>query len=624
MIKKKLYKKNKPVMTKTTAGLLVVLLLLGGQIALVPKTLAYNIEQEFTLKLTRPEYGASVEAVTGDLKERFTQSANPIFSGIYTFKSDKPLTFLKEQLGTYVEYLEVNSKVSSQAVFVNDPGYTTNPQNIDRQWGLPKAGFIPAWEKSVGSETNVVAVIDTGVDATHEDLKSIRYVAGYDFISQQPIEINSNSDNNGHGTLVAGILGASANNGLGIVGSNWQISLMPLKALDEGGKGDVIAVAEAIVWAADNGAGFINLSIGGIGFGHNTTLADAISYAFNKNLVIVAAAGNDIAAAGSNLDIEAVYPICDDNNANMIIGVAASDQNDLKAGFSNYGKNCIDVTAPGKRVLSTINYDPLTRKYSPNSYAYASGTSLAAPLVVGQAALIKALYPASTNLQIRDRIISTADNIDNLNLSQCGGGMCKGFLGSGRINVVKSIEAQIANNGPVEGEVVRASDTGSIYQISGGQKRLVSGFVQDQLFSNAVIRKVFPQELAAFPEGPYVTPADGTLIKQDSSPTVYIIKNGKKMPITYQVFTQRNLNFADVKTLSRDEVESWVTTSFYPPAEGSLVKTKNNPTVYWVLNGSLRPVNKQYYIDIGLKIFPIFVINEKDMVNYSKGEALIR
>ena len=90
----------------------------------------------------------------------------------------------------------------------------------------------------------------------------------------------------------------------------------------------------------------------------------------------------------------------------MVIGVAATDQNDLKPDFSNYGKNCIDVDAPGKRILSTINFDPLTQKPAPNSYAYGSGTSLAVPFVVGQAALIKSLYPTATNIQIRDRIIS--------------------------------------------------------------------------------------------------------------------------------------------------------------------------------------------------------------------------
>ena len=205
-------------------------------------------------------------------------------------------------------------------------------------------------------------------------------------------------------------------------------------------------MAQAIVWAADHGAQFINLSVGGIGFGHDTTLANAIAYAFNKNILIVAAAGNDLNTAGQSLDLNPVFPICDDNNYNMVIGVAATDQNDLKPDFSNYGHNCIDVSAPGKRILSTISLDPITNNPAPNSYAYASGTSLAVPFVVGQAALIRALYPTATNIQIRDRIISSADRIDSLNLTQCGGGSCAGLIGSGRIDVPASIQTAIAQN----------------------------------------------------------------------------------------------------------------------------------------------------------------------------------
>src|SRR6185503_9526475 len=113
-----------------------------------------------------------------------------------------------------------------------DPGFTDNPQNIDKQWALAKAGFTEAWSQTTGSKNNVVAVIDTGIDHTHEDLKSINFVRGFDFVNTQPVEIDSDSDDNGHGTLVAGILGATANSSIGIVGTNWQISIMPIKTLD--------------------------------------------------------------------------------------------------------------------------------------------------------------------------------------------------------------------------------------------------------------------------------------------------------------------------------------------------------------------------------------------------------
>ena len=129
-------------------------------------------------------------------------------------------------------YLEQHQKIAAAGIMLNDPGFTNDPQNIDKEWGLAKAGFVDAWQKTTGSKNNVVAVIDTGIDATHQDLQSINYVPGFDFINKQAIPIGSDSDDNGHGTLVAGILGATANNGIGVVGTNWQISVMPVKALD--------------------------------------------------------------------------------------------------------------------------------------------------------------------------------------------------------------------------------------------------------------------------------------------------------------------------------------------------------------------------------------------------------
>ena len=545
------------------------------------------------------------------------------FSNIYTFDSEYRLETLNAGLRGKIQYIQPVSMLESSQAYLNDPAFTANIMDIDKQWGLVKAGFDKAWEKTAGSFQNTVAVIDTGIDQTHADLKSGSYATGFDFISRQEIATGSNSDDNGHGTLVAGVLGATANNAQGIVGTNWQIVLMPLKALDSSGKGDAVTVAEAIVWAADHGASIVNLSVGGIGFGHDTALANAVSYAFAKNVLLVAAAGNDISSTGSNLDQNPVFPICDDNNYNMVIGVAATDQNDLKPEFSNYGRNCIDVAAPGKRILSAINYDPLTKKPSPNSYAYASGTSLAVPFVAGQAALIRALYPFASNVQIRDRIISTADPIDNLNLTQCGGNSCRGLLGAGRINVPKSLEKAITRNFS-EGDLVRNDLTGAIYLISGGQKRLVSPFVFNQRFAGATIKSIGVSELAALPEGSYVTPADGTLVKLDGSPAVYRIFNGQKLPVTAQIFTHLGLRFSEVNTVSYSELNSWPTGSFLAPKDGTLVKAHKNKTVYWAVGQALHPISYEFYKDRGLSIFPIMLIPDKDISNFAKGEPYFR
>ena len=580
--------------------------------------------QNYTIRFINAKYYGKLLPVADNINHLFAGNKAPQFENVYSFNSPDSLTFLQNYLSGDFVYLENDQKTEAAGIVLNDPGFTVDPQNIDKEWGLAKAGFVDAWQKTTGSKSNIVAVIDTGVDATHQDLQSISYVPGFDFINKQAIAPGTDSDDNGHGTMVTGVLGATANNGIGVAGTNWQISIMPIKALDSKGQGDADTLAQAIVWAADHGAQFINLSVGGAGFGHDTALADAVTYAFNKNVLIVAAAGNDVSSTGEDLDDNPVFPVCDDNNYNMIIGVAATDQNDLKADFSNYGKNCIDVDAPGKRILSTINFDPLTQKSAPNSYAYGSGTSLAVPFVVGQAALIKSLYPTATNIQIRDRIINTADPIDGLNLTQCGGSSCRGFLGAGRIDVPNSLQTAIAQNFS-EGDLIKVSDlSGAVYEISGGQKRLVSPFVFNQRFSTSTVETAVSEQLASYPEGPYVTPVDGTLVKFDQNPTVYIIQSGQKFPVTYQVFTQRGFSFNDVNTLSYEELNSWATGSFLPPLDGTLVKAAGNPTVYWVINQVLHPMNYDFFVNRGLGIFPIMQVAATDIAGYPIGDAFIR
>lgn len=513
--------------------------------------------------------------------------------------------------------------VRAGSIDINDPGFTPDSLNVDRQWGLSKAKFIDAWNKTTGSTSVIVAVVDTGIDETHEDLTKTSFVSGYDFISNSVIAPGTDSDDNGHGTLVAGVLGAVTNNGIGIAGTNSQVTLMPVKALDGSGSGTSENVAKAIIWAADHGASIINLSLGGVGFGQDIGLAKAITYAFQHNIVLVAAAGNDTAPNGGDLDQYPVFPICDDNGQNMIIGVAAVDALDQKPSFSNYGKNCVDVSAPGKRILSTISRDPITRAKSPNSYAYASGTSLAAPFVSGQAALLKALFPNATNRQIRDRIISTADPIDSANISLCNG-PCAGKIGSGRINVASSLSSTILPEVIAEGDLVQVVETGEIFVISGGKRLHVSSFVQQQRYGTSAPRHVYISQILSFPEGQYAQPADGTLVKKAGDATVYFMQNGIKMPVSYDVFAQRKFTFDRVFTLGNAEMDSWLTGKFLPPADGSLVRSRTNRTVYWVVGGTLHPITAAFYTNRGLSIFPIVYFNDGDIKQFPKGEAYIR
>jgi len=482
-----------------------------------------------------------------------------------------------------VKYAEKNQEVSAAAFGSTDPFFTTDATAEDKQWYLPKIKLPDAWDYSRGSTSVVVAIIDTGIHASHLDLNDGRVIAGFDETKNVDIAANANSDDNGHGTAIAGVIGAVPNNQKGIVGIDWNISLMPVKVLDSTGSGDIATIASGIVWAADHGASIINLSLGGSGFPNNATLSDAVTYAFNKGALIISAAGNDTANQGSNLDQNPVYPVCEDNGQNMVLGVAASDVKDVKADFSNFGIQCVDITAPGKKIITTafIPSDP-----SDNILIYASGTSLATPIVSGVAALIKSANPSYSNTQIRDLILNTADSIDALNQTNCLGSSCNGFLGHGRIDALSALAPQpIFNN-----TLVREFATGKVYLVSGGIKHYASPFVLTQQFANSQILNEIAGQLANFTNGNPIAPTTGTLVKTQTDPTVYYIDNGVRRPLTYLVFVSRQLSFANVKIMADADLAVIPLADWYWPPDGTLVLIKGNPTVYVMDQGLARPV----------------------------------
>ena len=248
---------------------------------------------------------------------------------------------------------------------------------------------------------------------------------------------------------------------------------------------------------------------------------------------------------------------------------------------------------------------------------------MAVPFVVGQAALIRALYPTATNIQIRDRIISTADRIDQINTTQCQGQSCAGLIGSGRIDVPASLQTAITQSFN-EGDLVKVQDLGVVYDIVGGQKRLVSPFVFNQRFSDQPVIVSTSAQMASYPEGPYLTPLDGTLVKYDNNPTVYIMENGQKFPVTYAVYIEQQMNLKQVNTLSYAELSSWPTGNFFPPTDGTLVRGQKGPGVYWVVGQVLHPINYGFYIDRGLNIFPLLIVPDADLPSYPQGDAYIR
>lgn len=475
------------------------------------------------------------------------------------------------------------SQVHALTISVSDPFFTTDTSAIDKQWYLPRMRVPEAWDISKGSSNVTVALVDTGIHASHIELNDGRVIGGFNTITNQAIAANSNSDDNGHGTAVAGIIGAMTGNLRGIAGINWNVRLMPIKALDASGTGEISAVAAGIVWATDHGANIINLSLGG-GGPDSAVLSDAITYAFQHNVLIVAAAGNDQAEQGANLDKSPAYPVCADNSSNMVLGVAATDINDQKASFSDYGINCIDLDAPGQRILTTAF---LPDNPSDNVLIYGSGTSLAAPMVSGVAALVKAVYPSISNVDLQKRLMQTADDIYPLNQTSCANGSCNGFLGRGRINALAALTPQ-----PIaDGSLVRQAASGNVYLVSNNTKRLVTSFVFNQRqYPTGRIIDDSNNQLAGLSTANPLPPLDGTLIKTSGDATVYVATGEVLRPVTFLVFVSRNFSFANVLTIADQDFNVFPRADWYWPPDGTLVLVENNPTVYVMDQQVRRPV----------------------------------
>lgn len=277
----------------------------------------------------------------------------------------------------------------------NDPNYTG-------RWWWGSIQAPDAWDVTTGSDSIVVAVIDTGVDLDHPDLAA-KIVPGYDFANDD----DDPDDDYGHGTHVAGIAAAVTNNGSGVAGLSWGARIMPLKVLDSSGSGWISDVASGITYAADHGAQIINMSLGS--YASSGVMSDATDYAHDHGVFIAAAAGND----GDNT---LLYPAANEH----VVGVAAITSSDARAYFSNYGSH-VDVAAPGVSIYSTY----------PGAYASFSGTSMATPFVSGLAALVLSMNDSLMPDEVETIIEQTADDLGDPGRDD--------YYGWGRINAYQAV-----------------------------------------------------------------------------------------------------------------------------------------------------------------------------------------
>jgi subtilisin family serine protease len=290
---------------------------------------------------------------------------------------------------------------------MNDLLYIPADPLYSELYGLKKMDCEKAWDYTSGKEV-IVAVIDTGVDYNHPDLKNNMWVDsagnhGYNFSEDN----NNPMDYHSHGTHVSGTIASTGNNSIGIVGVAFNAKIMAVKIFPNAV--DTVC-SKAIVYAVDNGAKVINNSWGPTAKRpSNPVVEQAIDYAVSKGVTVVFAAGNNAD------DVKNYSPA----NYHNVFCVAATDKNDEVAGFSNYGDNVL-ITAPGKDIVSL--------KFNSFEYTVMSGTSMAAPHMSGLAALIISKFPSLSLTEIREKVKNNVDKINSVNP-----------VGSGRVNAFKAV-----------------------------------------------------------------------------------------------------------------------------------------------------------------------------------------
>lgn len=389
------------------------------------------------------------------LGRNFGENKGKVFLGIAEAQveqwSTSQITFKAPEIAGPVDLIiEDSDRIRSFPISVEimfQKRFSQDPFSY-KQTYLENIRIPESWRISEGSSQIVVAVIDSGVDRTHEDLQGIFWVnpkeisgnnfdddgngfiddvSGWDFVANSNNELPVNN----HGTMVASVIAAKKDNQLGLSGVAPHVKIMPLNVVKKMGatmKEDKItvgAVQSAIKYAVDNGAHIINLSFGGTPTDAYTAV---LEYAYQNNVLVVAASGND----RKDLDAERVSPVCNDAAANVVIGVAAVTPKNTLSEFSNFGNTCIDISAPGSDIVVAV---PPALNEEKNSYSLAGGTSFAAPVVAGVAALIKSAHPDWNVEEIKTVLFSTAVSIESFNPT------FQGKMGRGLIDVYAALTA---------------------------------------------------------------------------------------------------------------------------------------------------------------------------------------
>jgi thermitase len=412
-----------------TSLLATLAVVASGTLTACNRMNALNVTQPSVAAQTRaPQRAASQAAsyVPGQVVVQFR--SRPTTAVLQQFAAQNALQPVRVSPMGSVLFRQLNTRATTQTVMENikrspiveytHPNtryrrfFTVNDPRSAEQSGLAIIGAAKAWDLTMGDPRVIIAVIDSGADLQHPDLQA-NLTTGYNVLNQgQPPQ-----DDNGHGTHASGIAAAVGDNRTGVTGSCPRCKLMPIKALDAEGSGTGFDVGVAVVWAVDNGATVINMSLGGET--SDPTLERAVKYALSRNVSVVVAAGN-------NATDVPMYPAA----LPGVISVGSVTVSRERSDFSNYG-NWVSVMAPGSGILSTMPTTPVfmtTNEGKLNDYDLMDGTSMAAPMVAGVVGLIKSRHPNLSPAQIKARLEGTAIDLGAPGFdAQFGNGMIDAF-----------------------------------------------------------------------------------------------------------------------------------------------------------------------------------------------------
>lgn len=432
-----------------------------GQIVIKFKPQTGNAESSQAAQAVFSRINATeVEPVFKNLKHKLNPKKKSVdLSQIYQAKIPTSTDVVKLS----AELSQLPSVEYAEPVYICRPNAIPNDEYYSRQYHLPLIAAEAAWDVAKGDSNVIIGIVDTGVDWEHPDLKDIIWtnedevidgidndengkiddIRGWDFVRGQAgsaapgedgdIEDNNPMDFDGHGTHCSGLAAGVTNNEIGIASISWGCEVMALRigyhdAEEDNGLGYSTWMAEAFTYATDNGASVVSLSFGNSG----QVIQDAARYAHENGVVVVTSAGNgDSDETNGGL-----------NDLPFVVKVAATDRNDVRSSYSQYG-DWITVSAPGGNhspgLWSTFFYP---NREDPHAYANASGTSMASPLTAGLIGLVKSHFPEMTPAELIFQICETADNIDGQNPDYVG------KLGAGRINAFRALTETIPQTEP--------------------------------------------------------------------------------------------------------------------------------------------------------------------------------